>query len=300
MDLLRTLAAVADTGSFTSAARRVHRTQAAVSQQVRRLEEQAGCALFARQARGAALTAQGETLLRYARRILRLHDEAMAAVARPEVAGVVRLGAPEDYASLYLPGILSRFAAGHPRVRVDVSCRTSPELLAMLGSGDLDLTLATGPVHVSHSAGPGEVVHRQRVVWACAKGFDPCLEDPLPLALFHHGCLYRHWALAALDKAGLAWRVAFSSPSLAGVLAAVRAGLGVAPLAASVVGPGVRVLEETPADGTGGGPNAQGPVLPPLPEATVSLVGAQGGAAVVTALAGHVRREFRRLGPVAP
>ncbi len=295
-DLLRTLAAVADTGSFTNAARRVHRTQAAVSQQVRRLEELTGCALFTRDRRGVAPTPQGETLLRYARRILRLHDEAMAAVSEPDMAGVVRLGAPEDYASLYLPGILSRFAASHPRVRVDVACRPTTELLAMLDAGHLDLTLATadgpasGSLAGSQGGGPwhDEVVHRQRVVWAASASHEPWLEDPLPLAVFHDGCLYRRWGMDALDAVGRPWRVAFSSPSLAGVLAAVRAGLAVAPLAASVVGPDCRVLDGLAADGR--------QALPPLPTAAVSLVRGAAGGPVVEGLAGHVRREFRRLG----
>lgn len=283
MDLLRTLAAIADQGSFTGAARRVHRTQAAVSQQVRRLEELAGGGLFTRESRGAALTPRGETLLRYARRILRLHDEAMAAVAEPEVAGVVRLGAPEDYASLFLPGILSGFAAGHPRVRVDVSCRPTPDLLAMVERGDLDMTLATTPGPISDAADGPEVVHRQPVVWTARAGFEPWLEDPMPLALFLEGCLYRRWATTALERAGRSWRVAFSSPSLAGVLAAVRAGLAVAPLAASVVGAGVRVLGEEAG-------------LPPLPSATVSLVRSSRRDAAADGLADHVRRAFQ--GPV--
>jgi DNA-binding transcriptional LysR family regulator len=115
-DLLRTFVAIADSGSFTRAGELVHRTQSAVSMQVKRLEEALGKPVFQRQGRTVALTAEGEALLGYARRILKLHEEAVATLTRPDLVGTVRIGIPDDYVMRFLPGILTRFAQAYPRV----------------------------------------------------------------------------------------------------------------------------------------------------------------------------------------
>ncbi len=142
-DLLRTFVAAADTGGYTAAASTVHRSQSAVSLQMKRLEEGIGRRLFKRNGHSMLLTPEGETLLLYARRILQLHDEALAAVVKPDLTGRVRLGAPEDYAELLLPKVLSRFADAYPLVLVDVFCESSSELLKTLDHGELDLMVCT-------------------------------------------------------------------------------------------------------------------------------------------------------------
>ena len=252
-DLLRTFVAAARALNFTQAARQVHRTQSAVSMQMRRLEGEIGKPLFRRVARGVELTRDGEVLLRYARRILRLHDEALVSLTAPELDGVIRLGAAEDYSSQHLPDILKRFAARHPLVRVDLYCDLSGNLLEMLAEERLDLCLCNSEAG-EHG---GDFLRNEPVIWVAPADAEPEALSPLPLAMFHDGCMYRKWAMQALAKRGISYRVACASPSIAGVLAAVRAGLAVAPVGASTRLSGFRVLEEG--------------ILPRLPSATVSL-----------------------------
>ena len=126
--------AIADTGSFNRAARAVFRTPSAVSMQMKKLEEQVARPLFAKDGRSVILTPDGEALVGYGRRILKLADEAMQRFRAPEIEGTIRLGIPDDYAGHFLPDILARFAASHPNVEVDVFCQSSRELLAHLDS----------------------------------------------------------------------------------------------------------------------------------------------------------------------
>ncbi len=144
IDLLRTFLAIIDTGGFTRAAEVVHRSQSAISLQIKRLEEAVGQTLFLRSGPSFALTSKGETLVPYARRMLRLHDETMAAMTTPEVVGSVRLGIIDDYAARFLPDILTTFAKTYPSVQVSVRCEPSEMLLSLLTRGGLDLALLTG------------------------------------------------------------------------------------------------------------------------------------------------------------
>lgn len=249
---LRTFIAAADSGSFTQAASLVFRTQSAVSMQIKRLEAELGRTLFTREGRGVALTGDGETLYRYAKRLLSLHDEALAAVSGPRLNGVVRFGAPEDYAAQYLPQALKRFAAVHPMVTVEVYCDTSPKLKKRFSCGKLDVMLTT------EENGEGSHLHQLDLTWLVADHGGPLDETPLPLALFHEGCLYRHNSLIALENAGIPYRIAYSSPSMAGVLSAVRAGLAVAPVKRSSRVPGCR--HTTDAEG-----------LPPIAPVAIGL-----------------------------
>jgi len=253
-DLLRSFVAAADAGSVTGAARLVNRTQSAVSMQIKKLEEDLGRTVFERRPRGVALTADGETLYRYARRILRLYDEATSSLRVPEQEGGVRLGVPEDFAAHHLPGILKRFSVQCPRIRVDVLCDASPLLQERLGAGDLNLCLCTGEAAVPGGIDMGLMPLR----WLGPELGLPAPGEPLPLAVFHVGCPYRQGALLALEQAGVAYRIAYSSPGVAGVLAAVQAGLAVAPLGRGVAAPGCRTYG--PLDG-----------LPELPAVPVSL-----------------------------
>src|ERR687884_1129140 len=135
-DQLRTFIAIAETGSFTRAADIVHKTQSAVSMQMKRLEERLNRPIFARDGRASKLTEDGERLLDYARRIIKLNVEALAAFDDAELTGRVRLGLPDDYADRYLPEILARFARAHPRAEVTVICEPTDMLLGRIASGD--------------------------------------------------------------------------------------------------------------------------------------------------------------------
>lgn len=238
LDLLRAFVTVAETGSFTRTGQELGRTQSAVSMQIKRLEEQLGSCLLDRAGRAAVVTPEGRILFGYAKRLLQLNDEAMARLLRPEVDGAVKLGTPDDYATCFLPGVLSRFAQAAPRVRVDVACDESLDLIGEVEAGRIDLALLT---RTSAMRG-GAAVRRERLVW-CASPGSPALDaEPLPLALFPEGCLFRQLVAQAFDAEGRDWRVAYSSPSLTAIGAAVSAGLAVTVLAESTVPPGLQVL----------------------------------------------------------
>ena len=253
-ELLRSFVAIAETGSFTAAASRVHRTQSAVSMQIKRLEELLGRALFVREGRSVSLTRDGDTLLAHARRILRSHGEALAAFDRDALAGEVTIGAPDDYASTFLPRILARFAENHARVHVNVVCQPSVELLRRLAERTVDLAL------VSQGSGErgGTVVHHEPLVWVTSARHRVHEQEPLPLAIFEPGCSFRRAATESLATTGRATRIAYTSVSIAGILAALEAGLAVSVLMRSNVRPGLRILDQR--DG-----------FPPLPEAGITL-----------------------------
>ncbi|MGD9209946.1 MAG: LysR substrate-binding domain-containing protein, partial [Desulfobacteraceae bacterium] len=253
-DLLRTFLTAADAKSYTAAASIVHRTQSAVSMQMRRLEEMIRRPLFKRNGRSMELTSEGQTLLWYARRILKLHDEALAAVIRPELSGRVCVGAPEDYAERLLPKVLARFAATYPQVQVDLSCLFTHQLIKALDDGELDLAvLNTGEV-----AQRGQMIYREQVVWITSDQHLVHEQDPVPLALYYEDCVYREWAVKSLQGINRNYRIAYTSPGIAGILAAVKGGLAVAPIARSSIPAGVRILG--PADG-----------FPLLPSAIITL-----------------------------
>ena len=242
-DLLRTFVAIADTGGFTAAADVVGRTQSAVSMQMKRLEESVGSPLFQRRGRGISLTITGETLLSRGRRVLALLDETAAAVSGDVLGGTVRIGIADEYGSAFLPGILARFAELHPSVQVTVSCGLCHELQENVASGQLDLA-----VEICDSAlGDGELLGHDPTVWAVSSRHAVHECDPLPLALFNPGCWWHDDAIAVLERAGRAYRVAYTSASIAGVAAAIGAGLAVGILGLETVPVGARVL--TPAEG---------------------------------------------------
>jgi len=279
-DLLRTFVAIVDAGGFTAAAQQVHRTQSAVSMQVRRLETLLDRALFQREGRGVQLTPDGEAMLGYARRLLKLHDEALAVLARPDLSGLVRLGTPDDYVGRFLPDILVRFARAFPRVQVEVHCEPSVNLRRLLAEDRLDLALIT----CTPGAETGEVLRREPTVWATAERHLAHEDEPLPLALFQAGCPFRDWALAGLSGLGRPYRIAYTSASISGVLAAVTAGLAVTVLGRSVLPAGVRPLGA-----------AEG--FPPLPPASITLHRGGSVSAVAECLAGYMREGFAAEAP---
>lgn len=232
LDLLRAFVAVAEAKSFTRAGVRLGRTQSTVSLQIKRLEEQLNTALFSRDPRNVVLTGQGEALLSQARRMLRVNDEIIGEMFEHALEGEVRFGAPEDFATTHLPGILGDYARAYPHVSLSVTCDLTLRLMDKMGQGELDLALIKRePV----GADVGVPVWREHLVWVGA-GEDVLPKDaPVPLIAAPAPCVYRKRATAALDAAGKAWRIAYTSPSLAGQHAALRAGLGVTALPTEMV-----------------------------------------------------------------
>lgn len=237
-DHLRTLVAIAETGSFTKAAEIVHKTQSAVSMQIRRLEERLGREIFVKDGRAARLTPDGERLLDYAYRILRLSDEALAHFRTDALTGSVKLGVPDDYAERYLPQILARFTAAHPQVEVNVICEPTVQLTAHVQANEIDLAIITRyPEHPL-----GEVIREEKLLWVSSARQPVHCARPLPLALGRDTCLWRRAALAALEKAGLQYRVLYTSWNSAAVGAMIQAGLAVGVLPESGVRAGMRIL----------------------------------------------------------
>lgn len=239
LDQLRSFVAIADTGGFTRAAGRLGRTQSTVSLQIKKLEETLGHRLFVRDRRDCELTAEGEVLLGYARRLLALADEARVRLLEPDIGGSVRLGTPEDFATRHLSEVLSRFARAHPQVTLEVNCDFTANLLDAFGRGLYDLILckreAQGP-------GGGRAVWREPLVWARSERLRLDPSAAVPLVLAPNPDIYRRRAVAALESAGRPWRVVYTSPSLAGIEAAVRAGLGVTVLPRQMLGTGLATV----------------------------------------------------------
>jgi DNA-binding transcriptional LysR family regulator len=225
LDVLRTLVAAERLGGFARAAEHVGRSQSAVSQQMQRIEAQLGVALFRKQGRGLTPTEAGEVLLAYARRLLGLNDETVAAVRGRSLEGVVRFGLPGDLADSWLPQALGQFKRAHPGVRIEAAVDRNGRLLERLDEEAFDLVLALGAVD-RLDARPLAALED---VWIGPRDSEPVWihGEPIPLALLEPPCMFRRSALAALDRAGLPWRIAFTSPSLHGLWAAVEAGLGV-------------------------------------------------------------------------
>ncbi|MYZ48871.1 LysR substrate-binding domain-containing protein [Propylenella binzhouense] len=283
VDLLRTLVAIADTGSFNRAARQVFRTPSAVSMQMKKLEEQVGRALFAKDGRSVALTPDGEALVGYGRRIMKLTQEALQRFRAPGIEGTIRLGTPDDYAGRFLPDILARFAASHPLVEVDVVCQASVDLMRMVEENAIDIAL----VSAGHGQNGGHILHREPLVWAGLRHGCAHEQRPLPLALSHLGCCWRKMALEALDRSGVDYRIAYSSRHYLGQLAALMAGLAIAPL------PQSSVRGELKAIGDEAG-------LPPIGQLAIEMRRAPAAAGpLFDALANHIEENFSGYGAVA-
>lgn len=249
IDLLRTLVAIADSGSFSTAATRLGRTQSAVSLQIKRLEESVGQALLVRsQGRVAGPTAEGALLIDYGRRILRLNDEAYQCFKQPPLAGKLRLGLPEELMESIFPRVLAEFALASPRVELSVRCDLSVRLAAQAEAGELDLAIVK---RVAGDTGPGgdwRVLRREPLVWFAGEGSNAIEQRPLPLAVFHEGCVIRMAAIGALAGAGLAWRTAFVGSSFTALRHALAAGIAITPLPRSLAGAGlVEIRDGLPA-----------------------------------------------------
>lgn len=247
---------------------------------MRRLEEQLRSPLIDRGAKGIGLTTEGAGLLPQARRLLRMNDEIVATLGEGDLEGEVRFGAPEDIATIHLPGILGAFARSHPRIKLSVTCDYTANLLDQMSRGLLDLAVIK-----REPVGPdlGVRVWREPLVWV-ALDASVAETSPLPLIVAPAPDIYRKRALAALQDAGIAFRASFTSPSLSGQMAALRAGLGVSVLPAAMAPRDLAVLTEP---------------LPPLSESEIALVSARGASGPTALLAQEVLRTLER-GPAVP
>ena len=280
LDVLRTFVAIAETGSFTTAASSVYRTPSAVSMQIKKLEDVLSRSVFSRDARSVKLTTDGEMLLGYARRMLAINREAVSKFIIPDIVGVVRLGSPDDYGERVLPHVLKRFAQSHPAIAVDVTIDQSVNLRRRMDDRALDLTLLTNSCKAS--ADSAEVLLTEPIVWAGAKGGCAHMREPLPVSIWEEGCVWRAGALEALGREGRDYRVAYMSAHTAGQRAAIMADLAVAPLPKSFLGEDM--VELGPADG-----------LPDIGNYSLAMVVAPEASAPVKAVADHIRATFEVL-----
>ena len=271
-DQLRTFIAIAETGSFTKAAEVVNKTQSAVSMQMKRLEERLDRPVFVRDGRASKLTEDGQRLLDYARRIIKLNLETIAAFGDEELSGRVRLGVPDDYADRYLPEIMARFSRAYPSVELTVICEPSVDLLERIDANEIDLAIVTN----CESKRALETFRRERLLWVTSNRHATHTEERLPLALGRPSCSWRHTAIEHLENSNRPYRVLYSSSNAGAVAAAVLSGLAVSVLAESGLRPGMRVL--TAAEG-----------FPELPPCHVGLVrNAHERSALADALAEHI------------
>ena len=236
-DLLRTLVTVAESGGFTHAAQILHSTQSTVSAQIQRLEEVAGCPLFIRNTRTVRLSSAGETLLGYARTILRLNEDARLRLSGVRHAGRVRVGANEDLTDNWLPEVLHRFRSQHPKVEVELEVGIGPRLFELVDTEEIDLAVGSS----CGGRSEGRRLWSDSLVWAFSEDVE--VPNELPLAFFPEPCPYREAAIRALAGSQRRWRIASTSSSLAGVRVAAMAGLAITPLPRRTIRPGLRILD---------------------------------------------------------
>lgn len=275
-DLLQAFVAVAEHRSFTRAAVALNRTQSAVSMQVKRLEERLQAELFHRSRSNVDLSAAGEGLLGYARRILSLNEEAVGRVREQGLEGRVRLGVMDDYGTLILPPLLAGFVASFPLIHVEMETGLTSTMTDRLGEA-YDLVIAMHP----EGQAEGELLRTEQAVWATSAEHSVEQLDPLPVALYPQGCLFRSWAMKALDDVGRSWRLAFVSHSLSAVEAIAAQGLAVTVVKAGTFPKTLRRL--TTRDG-----------MPPLPKAQICLHRAPKLSQAASLLADHLVSALRQ------
>jgi DNA-binding transcriptional LysR family regulator len=222
LDTLRTLAVAHDLGGLAQAASRLGRTPSAISLQMKRLQDDLGTVLFRKRGRGLALTEAGEVALTYARRILAMHDELLDTLQGASLAGNIRIGCPQDFASI-LPSVLSQFASLYPRMQVELLVEGNSALAEAIEKSRIDLAVVIG--HEERSA--AQTVGELEIVWIASSRFVPPQGQPMPLAVLGPQCAFRKCAIQHLEATGLPYRIAASSPSLDGLWAALLGGLGI-------------------------------------------------------------------------
>lgn len=278
LDLLKTFVAIAETGNFSSAAQAVFRTPAAVSMQVKKMEEVLGRPVFVRDSRSVSLTADGERVLAHARRMLAMNQDLMADFHQQHLKGVVRLGIHDDIAERFLPEMLRRFARTHPGVHVNAVVENTGPMLKAVAERRLDLALISR-LPSQKAERPAEVLMSEQLVWAgCLSGIAH-EQDPIPVSVWDETCAWRQAGLSGLEKQGRAYRIALESGHLSGQKAAVMADLAIAPIPVSALGG--CIVEVGAAAG-----------LPPLPSYEIGLLVRDDPPDHVVAAADHLRASF--------
>jgi len=271
---LQCFLAAAETGSFTKAAERVERTQSAISQRLAKLEQMLGKPLLVR-GKTFSLTPEGEIFLGYARQIFALHREVLDRFKQPELEGEVRFGLPENFASVFLSEVLADFSRLHPRILLTIECDLTLNLFDRFKQKEFDVVLVkmNRPEDFPH----GLDVWSEPLKWVG----DPSLIDPakpVPLVLSPQPCVYRAAALRALENASRTWRLVFSSPSYAGTVAAVKAGMGITVMPATMIPEALATIDSK--------------FLPIMNDTHVSLLKHQADNRAINALAGFVLKKF--------
>jgi len=277
-DLLRTFLAVARHGNVTRGAESLHRTQSAVSIQIKRLEERLAVALFRREPRGVSLTEAGERLRSAAERIVGDLDQTLRAFRADPIGGLVRIGIPDEYGSDVLPRILANFTARFPAVEVFVQCGLSESFPDIVKRGELDLAVFADPGSPQSS---GELI-QDPMTWVASRGYRCRGGEAVPLALFDRSCSWRDMTIEALEGIGQPYRIVFSSESVSGIKAAIATGLAVGVLARSTVENSMHILTRQHG-------------FPRLPESVLRLVRGRAGSPAVDAMAAAVEEGFARL-----
>jgi DNA-binding transcriptional LysR family regulator len=278
LDLLRTFVAIVETGSFAGAAESVFRTPSAVSMQVKRLEELLGKLVLVRDPRSVKMTRDGEMLLEHARRMLALNRELVAKFVAPDVAGEVRLGAPDDVAERLLPDMLRRFAESHPGIIVNVIVENTVHLIRRVQQKEIDLAMITCESGFTGDES-AEILMREQLVWAMVKGGIAAECEPLPISVWEECCVWRKAGTEGLEAQGMPYRVAFQSAHISGQRAAILADLAVAPLPITALKDPIIAADDKYG-------------LPKLPDFALGMMIAPDAGPAVEAAAEHLRASF--------
>ncbi len=235
--------AIVETGSFTKAANKVKRTQSAVTQQISNLEKKLGKRLFTRE-KQIALTRDGEVFLSYTYKILALYREVSDRFKQPELEGEIRFGLPEDFATMLLSDVLVDFSRLHPRILLNVECDLTLNLFDRFKKGDFDMVLVK--MSRPEDFPNGVEVWSEPLEWVYKNTTATYIEQktPIPLVLSPKPCVYRTTAIKALEQAGIPWKIVFTSPSYAGIIAAVKAGIGITTLPRTMIPEALGILRE--------------------------------------------------------
>lgn len=239
VDVLRSLVAMSELGGLANAGRQRGRSVAALSLQMRKLEDQAGSQLFFKHGRKLALTSAGEVVLSYAKRILTLNDEAQQTLRRTSVSGQVRFGTSQDFGEGWLPPVLAQFRQRNPVVGLEISINRSSQLVLAVDEGLIDMALTLGMGPRANSLCIGHLP----LVWVAHRDFEWHRGESLPLAVFSQPCRFREKASAELERAGIDWNVTLTSTSLYGIWAAVSAKLGITLRTAQGLLPDLEVID---------------------------------------------------------
>lgn len=275
---LQCFLAVADTGSFTKAADKVGRTQSAISQQIAKLEHITETSLINR-GKTFSLTTDGELFLGYARKIFELHREALDRFKEPELAGEIRFGLPEDFATMVLSDVLVDFSRLHPRVTLNVECDLTLNIFNRFTQGKSDLVLLK--THQPETLLKAVNIWSEAVEWIGKPDFFSSMDrnSIIPLVLSPQPCVYRENVIQTLEKAGIRWRLVYSSPSYAGRMAAVKAGLGLSAIQRTMIPSYLESIEN--------------PILPKLNNIHISLLKKEGANKAIESLEYFLLKRLR-------